>query len=64
MKDTFPNFWNKCQLIGKVMNYAVGELVVRVTVLDYKNTWGCERYSITPVAGTGKIWVNITSLRS
>ncbi len=64
MKKDFPSFVRKCQRIGTEMNYAVNDLVVRIKILDYRNTWGCERYLITPVTGSGERWVNITSLRS
>ena len=42
----------------------LGGLVVEVTVIDVKNSYGRDRYLISPVSGTGEIWVEaITTIK-
>ncbi len=47
----------KAERIGKTAQIANGPLKVEVTVLDYKNTYGRDRWLVTPVAGSGSAWV-------
>lgn len=55
---------DKVAVIGTVKTIAMGGasfdgkgLLVEVTVLDYKTSWGKDRWLVTPVAGSGQIWV-------
>jgi hypothetical protein len=33
-----------------------GRLTITVTVLDYKSSYGRDRWLVTPVEGTGEVW--------
>ena len=50
------------QNIGKIGIFPVypmdGTLQYKVKILDAKKAYGCPRYLITPVSGTGSQWVN------
>jgi len=56
---------NKIQeFVGKAATVKLGGLVVEVTVIDVKNSYGRDRYLISPVSGTGEIWVEaITTIK-
>jgi hypothetical protein len=43
--------------IGKEAKCKLGGLLVTVIVLDVKVSYGKTRYLITPIAGSGEIWV-------
>lgn len=47
----------KMEIIDSVQTISLGGLTVEVTVLDYKNSWGKDRWLVTPVAGEGQTWV-------
>lgn len=47
----------KMKLIGKKAIISTGGLKVNVKVLDYKQTYGHERWLVSPVSGDGKVWV-------
>lgn len=46
------------QAIGKIANIDQGGLSVDVKILDAKQSYGTTRYLVTPMAGSGEIWVN------
>lgn len=52
--------------IGAVVPIAVGvgDLVVSVTVRDVKTSWNQVRLLVTPVAGSGETWVELSRLRA
>lgn len=52
----------KAEIIGKVGSIFIGGLVVYVKVLDYKNSYGKDRWQVEPVEGEGKIWVESVSI--
>jgi len=56
MKDLIQKY------VGKKATVFASGLIVEVTVLDVKISWGKERYQITPVAGSGEIWVESVKL--
>lgn len=56
------SFVEKASIIGKVGSVFLGGLVVYVKVLDYKNSYGKDRWQVTPVEGEGKIWVESVSI--
>lgn len=43
--------------VGKVGTIYCNEMQVEVKVLDIKKTYGRLRYLVTPVAGSGQVWV-------
>lgn len=47
----------KIKLIGTVKTVLIKGLTVDVEVLDYKNSWGKDRWLVTPVAGQGETWI-------
>ncbi len=47
----------KGERIGKTALIANGPLKIEVTVLDYKYTYGRDRWLVSPVSGSGKCWV-------
>lgn len=56
MKDLIEKY------VGKNATVSAGGMRVEVTITDVKISWGKERYEITPVAGSGKIWVESVNL--
>ena len=48
--------------IGQRVQWCVGDVLVDCTVTDVKQVWGNVRFQIEPVAGTGRQWVELTSL--
>lgn len=43
--------------IGKKGTISIGGLRVNVKITDVKNSYGHDRYFVTPVSGEGEIWV-------
>ena len=50
MKDKVKDF------VGKKATITVKGLEVLVKILDYRLDYGKDRYEVTPVAGSGKVW--------
>ena len=48
---------DKLKVIGTQRFITFGTITVEVKVLDYKNSWGKDRWLVAPVAGTGETWV-------
>jgi hypothetical protein len=46
------------QAIGKTGLLSASVLSVRVTITDAKIAYGNVRYLVTPVSGTGSVWVD------
>lgn len=51
MKELYEKY------VGKEAVIRLGGLSVLVKIEDIKVTYGRERFFVTPVSGTGKIWV-------
>lgn len=47
----------KIAIIGTEQDIPLGMLMVKVTVLDYKQSYGKDRWLVTPVSGDGQVWV-------
>jgi hypothetical protein len=43
--------------VGKIATIFTGGLTIKIKILDVKNTYGRDRYLITPVEGSGTVWV-------
>ena len=43
--------------IGKQGWIEFGKLMVDVKILDYKRSYGRDRWLVTPVSGSGQVWV-------
>ena len=43
--------------VGKQGTVSLGGLKVHVDILDYKKSYGRDRFFVTPVAATGEVWV-------
>lgn len=50
MKEKIDKF------IGKKVKVNLGGLMVIVTIKDVKNSYGKDRFLITPVEGSGEVW--------
>ena len=48
--------------VSKVAVIKVGGLHVKVIVEDVKERWGRTRFLVSPVEGTGAVWVESVSL--
>lgn len=44
--------------IGKLGSIPVNGLTVHVHIMDGKVSYGTPRYLVTPVSGTGSVWVD------
>ena len=51
MKDKIEKY------VGKVASIQTGGLEVQVTILDFKQSYGRERFLVSPVSGKGEVWV-------
>ena len=45
------------QNIGKEASVNIGELKVSVKILDVKMSYGKTRFLITPLSGSGEVWI-------
>lgn len=45
-------------LLGQTVNIRVENFVIPVTVSDVKTAYGNTRYLVTPVGGSGTVWVD------
>jgi hypothetical protein len=50
------------QHIGQLGSYYIPGLVIEVTVIDARMSWGQVQLQIQPVSGSGSKWVNADSL--
>lgn len=50
---------DKISKLNKQARYVINGMSIPVTVLDYKHSYGCDRWQITPVGGNGKQWVQV-----
>lgn len=48
--------------IGKQGWIEFGKLMVDVKILDYKRSYGRDRWLVTPIAGSGQVWVENVKL--
>ena len=49
--------------IGAEVDLECSGLWVRCVVRDVKTSWGKPRFLVTPVAGSGEVWVELSRLR-
>ena len=49
-------------MVGKQAHVRLGGMLVKVKVLDYKKSYGKDRWLVEPVAGQGKVWVQELTL--
>lgn len=47
---------DKVSNVGKKGVMAVGGIKVEVEIVDYKNSYGRDRWLVKPVAGSGEVW--------
>ena len=48
----------KLQKIGTIVTIqGVGTIMVQVKIVDFKNSYGRDRWLVEPVSGTGNAWV-------
>jgi hypothetical protein len=50
------------RLIGQTVNIRVEQFTVPVTVSDAKVAYGNVRYLVTPVGGSGTVWVDASRI--
>ena len=43
--------------LGRIVELELNGLTVQAKVLDFKLSYGRERWLVTPVAGSGEVWV-------
>lgn len=43
--------------INTQAKYVINGMSIPVMILDYKHSYGCDRWQITPIGGMGKQWV-------
>lgn len=58
------SYLEKATIIGKIGTIGLmNGLTIEVKVLDYKNSYGKDRWQVEPVAGSGKIWVEWVNIK-
>ena len=50
--------------VGELAYVFIGGLKVEVEILDVKITYGKDRFCVTPVAGSGTVWVESVVLKT
>lgn len=45
--------------VGKKGWVRLGGLKVEIEILDYKHSYGRERWLVTPIAGADEVWVEL-----
>jgi len=53
----------RLKMIGKHASVNVGGIIVDVELIDYKTSYGKERWLVKPLSGEGKIWVEKFTLK-
>ena len=48
--------------IGKAGHVSIGGLYVAVKVVDIKQAYGRDMYLVTPVKGSGEVWITKVNL--
>lgn len=48
--------------VGKTGQVNLGGLLVNVKIIDVKQSYGRDRYKVTPVSGKGEIWIERITL--
>jgi hypothetical protein len=56
-------FKDKAASIGKEATIEAGGLVVVVKILDYKFSYGNDRWLVTPKEGSKKVWMQKITFR-
>lgn len=51
------------KLIGQPADVAINGLTVHVRISDVKTAYGNIRYQVTPLSGSGSVWVDSRSVR-
>lgn len=51
------NYKEASEVIGKEGTIIAAGFRIGVKVLDYKNSYGKDRWLVTPVTGSGQVWV-------
>jgi hypothetical protein len=46
----------KVAMVGKQGIIKIGGLVIEVEIVDYKNSYGRDRWQVAPLRGQGDIW--------
>lgn len=49
--------------IGKHGTIALDKLVIEVEILDFKNSYGNNRFLVAPVSGSGQSWVENVKIK-
>ena len=50
------------QFVGKKGTIKAGGMIVEVEIKDYKNSYGRDRFLVSPVTGKGEVWVEQVTL--
>lgn len=45
------------QFVGKTGTIILGGLMIGVRITDVKMAWGKMRYEVSPLSGSGSVWV-------
>lgn len=49
--------------VGKEGTIQIGGLTVAVAIKDYKNSYGRDRFLVTPIAGKGEVWIETVIIK-
>lgn len=49
--------------VGKIGTIFAKGLTIEVNIMDVKEAYGNVRYKVTPVAGSGEVWVENVTLK-
>lgn len=50
------------QYVGKNAEITIGGLTIAVLITDYKQSYGKDRFLVTPIKGSGSTWVETVSM--
>lgn len=54
---------DNAKTIGKKATIKTSGLKINVKILDYKNSYGRDRWLVTPQSGEGQVWVEVVALK-
>lgn len=57
MKEKFDKY------VGKKATISIAGITVEVEIKDFKNSYGRDRFLVSPVAGAGEIWTEKVDLK-
>lgn len=57
------SYKTQAESIGKMGTIRLGGLTINVRILDFKWTYGRDRWQVEPISGSGAVWVETVDIQ-